>query len=315
MALEKTWVGIDVSQNSLDGYLFPQGTTFQVSNTQAGVQELIAQLQSTSPHLVVVESTGGLERTVVCGLQQQAIPVAIANPRKVKGFAIALGKAKTDKLDAEVIARFAHSVNLQPQPPIAASAQQLSDLVHRRQQLVDIQVAEKNRLTRASTTVRADIEDHLKQLEHRIEALNQQIQALGQQQTDWQRKDTILQSVKGIGAVTAALVLVELPELGKLTDKQIARLVGVAPINHDSGKHKGKRMIAGGRTHVRCGLYMATLVATRHNPVIRDFYQRLLTKGKLKLVALVACMRKLLVILNAMIRDNQLWQDPVESSR
>lgn len=311
MTLEKTWVGIDVSKDNLDVYLLPQGTTIQVANTEAGVQALMAQLKPTSPHLVVAESTGGLERTLVSGLQSAAMPVAVANPRKVKGFATALGKAKTDKLDAEVIARFAQSVNLQPQPLIAASAQQLSDLMHRRQQLVEIQVAEKNRLSRASKTVQADIEDHLKQLKQRLESLNQQIQTLGQQQADWQRKDKLLQSVKGIGALTAALCLVELPELGKLNEKQIARLVGVAPINHDSGKHKGKRMIAGGRTRVRCGLYMATLVATRHNPVIRDFYQRLLAKGKLKLVALVACMRKLLVILNAMIRDNKLWQAPV----
>lgn len=311
MTLEKTWVGIDVSKDGLDVYLLPQGTTIQVANTEAGVQALIAQLKPTSPHLVVAQSTGGLERTLVSGLQSAAMPVAVANPRKVKGFATALGKAKTDKLDAEVIARFAQSVNLQPQLMIAAAAQQLSDLMHRRQQLVEIQVAEKNRLARASETVQADIEDHLKQLEQHLTSLNQQIQTLGQQQADWQRKETILQSVKGVGVVTAALCLVELPELGKLTEKQIARLVGVAPINHDSGNHKGKRMIAGGRTRVRCGLYMATLVATRHNPVIRDFYQRLLAKGKLKLVALVACMRKLLVILNAMIRDNKLWQDPV----
>ncbi len=166
------------------------------------------------------------------------------------------------------MARFAQSVNLQPQPLIAASAQQLSDLMHRRQQLVAIQVAAKNRLARASKPVRSDIEDHLKQLKHRIESLNQQIQTLEQQQADWQRKDKILQSVKGIGPLTAALCLVELPERGKLSEKQLAQLVGVAPINHDSGKHKGKRVIAGGRTHVRCGLYMATVVATRHNPVI-----------------------------------------------
>ncbi len=311
MTLEKTWVGIDVSKDSLDGYLLPQGTSFQVANSEAGVQALLAQLQPLPPHLVVVEATGGLERTLVRALQQAAIAVAIANPRKVKGFAVALGKAKTDKLDAEVIARFAHSVDLQPQPMIAASAQHLSDLLHRRQQLVDIQVAEKNRLARASTIVRADIEDHLNQLEQRIEVLNEQIQHLGQQPADWQRKEQILQSVKGIGQITAALCLVELPELGKLTAKQIARLVGVAPINHDSGKHKGKRMIAGGRTRVRCGLFMAALVATRHNPVIRDFYHRLLARGKAKLVALVACMRKLLVILNALIRDNKLWQAPV----
>jgi transposase len=310
MTLEKLWVGIDVCKASLDVYLLPHGVSTQVPNSEAGVHTLIEQLKATPPHLVTVESTGGLERSVVVGLQGAGIAVAIANPRRVKGFAFALGKAKTDTLDAQVIARYAQSVNLPAQALIDACAQQLSDLMHRRQQLVDIQVAEKNRLSRASIAIQADIKDHLEQLKQRIEAVNQQIQTLGHQQADWQRKDKILQSVKGIGKVTAALCLVELPELGKLSEKQIARLVGVAPLNHDSGKHQGKRMIAGGRTHVRCGLYMAALVATRHNPVIRDFYQRLLAKGKLKQVALVACMRKLLVILNAMIRDNKSWQAP-----
>ncbi len=171
-----------------------------------------------------------------------------------------------------------------------------------------MQVAEKNRLSRAAESVQTDIKDHIEQMQQRIETLNQQIQSLAQQQQDWQRKDAILQSVKGIGKVTAALCLAALPELGTLSEKQIARLVGVAPINHDSDKHKGKRIIAGGRTSVRCGFYMSTLVAIRHNPVIRTFYERLLAKGKLKKVALVACMRKLLVILNAMIRDNKSWQ-------
>lgn len=310
MTPEKIWVGIDVCKASLDVHLLPQGTTFQLPNSEAGVQILVERFQTTPPHLVTIESTGGLERSLVMGLQRAAIPLSVVNPRKVKGFATALGKAKTDKLDAEVIARFAQSVNLQAQVPIEATAQQLSELMHRRQQLVEIQVGEKNRLTRASELIRADIEEHLQQLEQRIDSLNEQIQTLGQQQADWQRKNQILQSVKGVGSVTAALCLVELPELGKLNEKQIARLVGVAPLNHDSGKHKGKRMIAGGRTRVRCGLYMATLVATRFNPVIRDFYQRLIAKGKLKPVALVACMRKLLVILNAMIRDNKTWQVP-----
>lgn len=310
MTPEKTWVGIDISKATLDVYFLPQGLSLQLPNTQAGVQTLIEQFQQIPPHLVIAESTGGLERSLVVALHSAAIAVAIANPRKVKGFAIALGKAKTDKLDAEVIARFAQSVKLQPQTVTSASAQHLSELMHRRRQLVDIQVAEKNRLTQASQTIRADIPEHLQQLEQRIESLNEQIQTLGQQQADWQRKDQLLQSLKGIGQVTAALLLVELPELGQLNEKQIARLVGVAPLNQDSGKHKGKRMIAGGRTQVRCGLYMAALVATRHNPVIRDFYQRLLSKGKLKQVALVACIRKLLVILNAMLRDNKPWQSP-----
>jgi transposase len=258
--------------------------------------------------LGVVESTGGLERLLVSSLHRLNLAVAIANPRRVKGFAIAIGKAKTDQLDAQVLAQFAQSVELRVQPMVTPEAQQLSDLVRRRQQLVAMQVAEKNRLTRASQAVQTDIKAHIEEMQKRIETLNEQIQSLAHQQRDGQRKDEILQSVKGIGKVTAALCLAELPELGTLSEKQIARLVGVAPINHDSGKHKGKRMIAGGRTSVRCGLYMATLVAIRHNPVIREFYQRLLANGKLKKVALVACMRKLLVILNAMIRDNKTWQ-------
>ena len=310
MTSEKIWVGIDVCQDMLDVYLLPEEESLQLPNTEVGVQTLVEQLQPLTPTLVVAESTGGLERVLVSGLQAASIPIAIANPRKVKGFAIALGKAKTDKLDAQVIARFAQSVKPEPLPIVTPEAQQLSALRRRRQQLVAMQVAEKNRLSRATEIVKADIEEHLEQIEQRLQSLNQQILTLTQQQSDWKRKDKILQSVTGIGKVTSALCLAELPELGTLSEKQIARLVGVAPINHDSGKHQGKRMIQGGRTSVRCGLYMATLVATRHNPVIRNFYERLLDKGKLKKVALVACMRKLLVILNAMLRDNKLWQAP-----
>jgi transposase len=310
MTIEKTWIGIDISKDVLDIHLLPQGLTLQQPNSDVGVQSLIEQLNPLSPSLVVVESTGGLERLLVSGLQAATIPVAIANPRKVKGFAIALGKAKTDKLDAQVIAQFAQAVQPKSHSAVAPQAQQLSDLVRRRQQLVEMQVAEKNRLSRASETVQLDIKAHIEEMKQRIETLNEQIQSLAQQQSDWQRKDEILQSVKGIGKVSSALCLAELPELGTISAKQIARLVGVAPINHDSGKHKGKRMISGGRTSVRCGLYMATLVAIRHNPVIQQFYERLLANGKLKKVALVACMRKLLVILNAMIRDNKSWQAP-----
>ncbi len=308
MTLEETWVGIDVSQDRLDGYVLPQNLSFHHPNTEVGIQALIDPLRPLSPTLVVVEATGGLERQLVSALQSATIPVAIANPRKIKGFAIALGKAKTDKLDAQVIARFAQTVRPKPQPMLSAQVQQLSELVRRRQQLVAMQVAEKNRLSRACEYVQSDIKAHIEQMQQRIDQLNEQIQSLAEQQPDLQRKSVILQSVKGIGKVTAALCLSELPELGNLCEKKIARLVGVAPINHDSGKHKGKRLIMGGRTSVRCGFYMATLVATVHNPVIREFYQRLLANGKQKKVALVACMRKLLVILNAMIRDNKTWQ-------
>jgi transposase len=310
MTLENLWVGIDVSQAELDIPGLPQGLSWQQPNTEAGIAALMAQLLPLSPTLVVAESTGGLERPVLAGLQTAQIPVAIVNPRKVKGFAIALGKAKTDTLDALVLARFAQSLEPQPQPQVSPDAQQLSDLVRRRQQLVEMPVAEKNRLTRAPQSVQADLQAPIQHLQGRIDVLNEQIQALAKQQQDWQRKNTILQSVKGIGQVTAALCLAQLPELGTLNEKQIARLVGVAPLNHDSGKHRDQRRISGGRTAVRCGLYMATLVAVRFNPVIRAFYERLLSKQKLKKVALVACMRKLLVILNAMIRDNQTWQAP-----
>jgi len=254
MTTEKTGVGIDVSKEMLDLYILPQGLTLQQPNSDVGIQSLIEQLHPLSPSLVVVESTGGLERSLVSGLQSATIPIAIANPRKVKGFATALGKAKTDKLDAQVIAQFAQAMQPQPQPAVAPQAQQLSDLVRRRQQLVEMQVAQKNRLSRASETVQLDIKTHIEEMKQRIDILNEQIQSLAQQQADWKRKDEILQSVKGIGKVLSALCLAELPELGTLSEKQIARLVGVAPINHDSGKHKGKRMISGGRTSVRCGL-------------------------------------------------------------
>lgn len=226
MTEEKTWVGIDVSKEVLDIYVLPQGLTLQQPNSDVGVQSLIEQLHPLSPSLVVVESTGGLERALVSGLQAATTLVAIANLRKVKGFATALGKAKTDKLDAQVIAQFARAVQPQPQPVVAPQAQQLSDLVRRRQQLVEMQVAEKNRLSRASETVQLDIKAHIEEIQQRIETLNEQIQSLAQQQANWQRKNEILQSVKGIGKVSSALCLAELPEMGTLwrkTDRQAGR--------------------------------------------------------------------------------------------
>jgi transposase len=310
MTLEKSWVGVDVCQEWLDIYIRPLGQSDRQANSESGVQALISQLTKLPHPFVVVEATGGLERRLVAALQAAAIPVAVVNPRKVKAFSVALGLAKTDPLDARVIAHFGAATEPRPQSAVTTEAQQLSDLVRRRHQLVAMQVDEKNRLSRASQLMTADITEHVTQLQQRIEALNAQIQHLTEQPA-WQQKRVILGSFKGIGPVTAALCLAELPELGTLDEKQIARLVGIAPLNHDSGKNQGKRMIQGGRTAVRCGLYMATLVATQHNPVIRDFYQRLLAKGKVKKVALVACMRKLLVILNAMIRDHQTWRAPV----
>lgn len=309
MTETKTWIGIDVCKSHLDVCWWPQGKTLQVPNTDDGVARLVAQLRDAPPHLVVAESTGGLERRLVRGLNAAQIAVAIVNPRRVHNFSKAMDKAKTDRIDAEVIARFAESAKLSAQPVVTDSAQELRDLVHRRQQLVDTQVAEKNRLSQAPTVVQDDIQAHLKEIAARIKTINQRIQTLGQQQPDWAVKLKLLQSVKGVGPVTAMLCLIELPELGQLGEKPIARLVGVAPMNRDSGQYRGRRMIAGGRTNVRCGLYMAAWVATRRNPVIRAFYLRLLAKGKCHQVAMVACLRKLLVMLNAMMRDQKPWRD------
>jgi transposase len=223
----KTWIGIDVSKDKLDVHLLPQNIAISASNTEPGIKTLIEQLQAYDRSLVVLESTGGLERQVMMALQQAQIPVAMVNPRKVKGLAIGLGKAKTDPNDAYVLALFARTFEPPPQSPPHPEAQILSDLMGRRRQLVTMQVAEKNRLSRSPDSVQADIKAHLAQLKERIEALNQQINTLTEAQADSKRKKEILLSVKGIGAVTAALCIAELPELGRLSDKQIARLVGV----------------------------------------------------------------------------------------
>jgi transposase len=310
MTQPQIWIGIDVCQDWLDVHLRPAATHCRVAYTAAAIAELIQTWQCAPPTLVVVEATGGLERPIVQALQAAGMPIAVVNPRRVRDMAKASGKAKTDKLDAAVLAEFAEWRKPRPKPVTSQAAQDLLDLVRRRQQLVDTQVAEKNRLKRASDIVRPDIEAHLAELSARIEACSNTIDQLTLAQTDGPRKSAILRSVKGIGPRTTAICLAELPELGQVSDKQIACLVGVAPMNADSGKHRGKRVIQGGRTNLRCGLYMATFAATRWNPVIKPFYQRLMAKGKPHNVALIACMRKLLVIINAMIRDNQTWIDP-----
>jgi transposase len=220
MTSEKTWVGVDVSKDTLDVHILPQEMTLKVSNTNTDITKLIEQLKPLAVSLVVLESTGGLERNLIAALHQAAIPVAMVNPRKVKGLAISLGKAKTDPIDAYLLALFARTFQPPAQPAIDADAQKMSDLVRRRQQLVEMQVAEKNRLSSASDSIQSDIKAHLKELKERIHALNEQIQHITKAQKDYQRKQEILTSVKGIGPVTAALCLAELPELGQLNDKQ-----------------------------------------------------------------------------------------------
>lgn len=314
MTAQITWVGVDICQAHLDIHILLTNESFQYPNSSPGIENLIEKLTAFSDVRVVFESTGGLERLLISSLNAAKISMAMVNPRKVRAFATALGNAKTDALDAHVIALFAQS--LKPEPLVVSNhdSQVFSGLVKRRRQLITMRVAEQNRLSRAPQAVKADIEEHIAQLTERIETLSLAINEQARQQKDWKRKHKILLSFPGVGEVTAALCLAELPELGQLNEKAIARLVGVAPLNHDSGKHQGKRMIQGGRAHVRSGLYMAALVASQKNPIIREFYERLLKRGKLPKVALTACIRKTLIILNAMIRDNQLWKAPREAA-
>ena len=306
MRTTSIWAGIDVSQDQLDLYVYPSGQTLRFSNDSVGIGALIQFLGPLRPERVVMESTGRLERLALCELAAAGFAVALANPQRVRSYAKALGKAKTDCLDAQVLAEFGAATQLPAYPVPDARAQALLDVVTRRRQLVEMLVAEKNRLSRASTTIRQDIDDHIEQLQQRIEALSQQIQQLVQDSVAWQQTRQLLLEVCGVGPVTTAVLLAELPELGALSHKKIARLVGVAPINRDSGKHRGQRRIHGGRASVRSALFMATLVAIRHHPKLKAHYQQLRQRGKLKLVALIACARKLLVWLNAILRDGQV---------
>ena len=303
------WVGIDVSKATLDVYIRPMGKAFQVANTEVEISHLVKQLKSYDLNLIVLEATGGLETELVIQLQGALLPVALINPRQGRDFAKATGRlAKTDAIDAQILAHFGEAMKPQVLAIESESARQLSELISRRRQLVEMQTAEKNRRTRARGRALADIEAHIDYLDQRLKQLNQEIEELTQNNQQWIDKVNLLKTTPGIGQVISTTLVSDLPELGKLTAKQISRLVGVAPINHDSGQHKGKRMINGGRAHVRATLYMGAVVAMRHNPVIKVFYERLVERGKSKKLALTACVRKMLVILNAMVRDNLPWR-------
>jgi transposase len=306
---ESQWVGIDVSKATLDVYLRPLGQVIQVNNEAMGIESLMAQFENLNIQQVILESTGGLEQDVAIALQRKGFAVSIINPRQGRDFAKASGKlAKTDRIDAAVLAHFGEAMK----PPITVLAteevQGLDDVVTRRRQLIEILSAEKNRRASLRPKMRENVDKHIKWLEEQIEELDQEIQDLSQSVTEWRAQSTLLRTVPGVGPVIAATLLVSLPELGKVNDKRLSSLVGVAPFNRDSGKMKGNRSIWGGRAHVRAALYMGTLVAVRYNPVLKEFYERLLAKGKEKKVALVACMHKLLRILNAMVRDSKPWQ-------
>lgn len=302
------WIGIDVSKATLDVYIRPLGKALKVANTELGIGELVEKLKSYDLNIIVIEATGGLETELIIQLQAALLPVALINPRQGRDFAKATGKlAKTDAIDAQILAHFGEAMKPQILAIESESARQLSELISRRRQLVEMQTAEKNRSARARGKALIDIEEHIKHLDERLEKLNQEIEQLTRNNQQWIDKANLLKTTPGIGPVISTTLVSDLPELGTLTAKQISRLVGVAPINHDSGQHKGKRMINGGRAHVRATLYMGAIVAIRHNPIIKAFYDRLVERGKSKKLAITACVHKMLVILNAMVRDNKSW--------
>ena len=309
---DERFVGIDAGKRKNDVHVHGLAEESQYHNDAEGIRDLVDNMLQLSPTLIVVEATGGYERLMVAELSAAGLPIAVVNPTRVRRFADSLGQlAKTDKIDARTIAHFASVVR----PPVRALKSEeeecLGDLLDRRRQVIAMQTAEKNRLHTSRGRMRDDIEEHVDWLAAKLDELDREIANMIGNSQAWSEKETLLRSVPGIGPVTAATLLADLPELGTLNRQKIAALVGVAPFNKDSGKKRGKRRIFGGRAPVRRTLYMAALACTRYNPVIKRFYNHLLDQGKEKKVALTACMRKLLVILNAMVRKQEFWHhDP-----
>ena len=311
MEQESIFVGIDVAKAQLDVAVRPADDRWEISHDDAGIGQPVSQLKSLGPAMVLVEASGGLELPLVAALASEELQVVVVNPRQVRDFARATGKlAKTDALDAAVLAHFAEAVRPPVRPLRDAETQVLNSLVARRHQVMTMLVSEKNRLSAAATVaVRPRIEAHIAWLERELEDLDEGLRRTLRQSPVWREKDDLLRTVPGVGEQLSLTLLAYLPELGTLDRRQIAALVGVAPFNRDSGTLRGKRTVWGGRARVRATLYMGALVASRFNPVIRDFYQRLLAAGKPKKLALTACMRKLLVILNSMLKHRSPWRD------
>ena len=308
--MEDVVVGIDISKDQLDIFVLPFQDSFSVSRDGEGLERLLAQLPSLPLKLVVMEATGGFETIVAAALAAAKLPLAVVNPRRIRAFAQAMGYlAKTDRIDAKVIALFGEAAKIEPQTVPDEAAITLGELVARRRQIVETMGVERNR--KRSLTQRRllkGVDRILALLQKELSDLERDIGDAVRGTPAWREKDELLQSVPGVGSKVSSMLIAELPELGALTRRKIAALVGVAPMADDSGKHHGRRHIRGGRAQVRSGLYMAALVASRFNPVIAAFHQRLRTAGKTPKQALTACMRKLLVILNAIIRDNRPWQ-------
>ena len=308
MEAEGIFVGIDVAKAQVDVAARPTDDGWTVSNDDAGISQLASRLKALEPTLVLLEASGGLELPLVAALATEEIPVVVVNPRQVRDFARATGKlAKTDSLDAAVLAHFAEAVRPAVRPLRDAETQALNSLAARRHQVMTMLVSEKNRLHSAAIAVRSRIEAHIAWLERELDDMDEDLRRTLRQSPVWREKDDLLRTVPGVGEQLSLTLLAYLPELGTLDRRQIAALVGVAPFSRDSGTLRGKRTVWGGRARVRAALYMGALVASRHNPVIRDFYQRLLGAGKPKKLALTACMRKLLVILNSMLKHRSTW--------
>lgn len=305
----KSYVGIDVAKDHLDIALRPEGKTWTIQNNEEEIKELGAQIQEINPDLIVMEATGGFEINVASKLALIGLPVAVVNPRQVRDFAKSTGKlAKTDTLDAQVLAHFAEAVHPEPRYLSDEQSRLLKALIVRRRQIIEMCVSEKNRLRLCNKATQEGIIDHIAWLEESLKNLDEELAKAIQASPIWRDKDKLLKSVPGIGKITSSVLLASLPELGTLDRKKIAALAGVAPFNRDSGTMRGRRTIWGGRAHVRCALYMAALSASRTNPVIKVFYDRLIKAGKTPKVALTACMRKLLVIINSMIRYSTSWR-------
>lgn len=313
--MEEKYVGIDISKGRLDVAVLPQREKWEYANDETGIGELVTRLKKLSPKLIVVEPTGGLEVMLTASLCAEDLKVAVVNARQIRDYARATGKlAKTDNLDALVMAEFALAIKPQVRELPDECTQAIKASVSRRRQLLGMLTAEKNRLAIAHKYLRANILAHIEWLKKEIENLDRELRQEIERSPIWREKDNLLRSIPGVGKVLSATLLAELPELGKLNRRQVAALVGVAPFNRDSGTLRGKRSVWGGRSKVRAALYMGALVASRHNPVIRDFYRRLCAAGKPKKVALTACMRKLLTIINAVLKHRVPWNCAIPQS-
>jgi transposase len=308
MSTQKKYAGIDVSKHKLNIAIYPSNEEWETGNDDEGIAQIVKKMKQKKVELVVLEPTGGYERPLVLALHLATVRLALINPRQGRDFAKSLGRlAKTDRVDAMMLARFGEATKPEPREIPDKASLELEALVLRRRQLVSIKAAEKCRRSTSLSFIRLEIDEHIRLLEKQIKVLGKQIDERIKNNEEWKARSKILETVPGVGEVTSMTLVAELPELGHLDKKKIAALVGVAPMNCDSGKYRGKRRIWGGRASVRSALYMATFAAVRWNPVIRSYFESLMARGKLYKVAMVACMHKLLGILNAMVAHNKPW--------